>query len=136
MQSWMLPTLGAFLLWGFWAFIPKVTTQHIDSQSAIVYEVLGGLILGAIVLTSINFQLNSNPIGISLAMLTGLLGAGGAFCFLNAVSQGPVALVASLSALYPVISIFLANLILHETITLQQSIGIGLALLAVILVTA
>lgn len=136
MQNWLLPAIAALFLWGFWSFLPKLTTQYLDPQSAIVYEVIGGLALGAITLTSLNFRLTVHPIGIPLAMLTGLLGAAGAFFFLKAVSQGPVSLVATLSALYPAVTILLANLLLHESVTLRQGVGIGLALLAVILVAA
>ncbi|HEY9696161.1 MAG TPA: EamA family transporter [Trichocoleus sp.] len=136
MQNWVLPAIAALCLWGFWSFLPKLTTQYLDPQSAIVYEVIGGFILGIVTLASLNFRLAVHPIGIPLAMVTGILGAAGAFFFLKAVTQGPVSLVAALSALYPAVTILLANLLLHETITLRQGVGIGLALLSVILVAA
>lgn len=136
MRDWILPTLGAMILWGLWGFIPKITTGYIAPTSAIVYEVLGGLLLGAIVLFMLNFQLDTHPKGIALAITTGMLGFLGAFCFLTAVSKGPVTLVATISALYPVVSITLANFFLHETITLKQGVGIALAILSMILVAA
>ena len=55
---------------------------------------------------------------------------------ITAVSKGPVTLVATVSALYPVVSIALANFFLHETVTLRQGVGIALALLSMILVAA
>jgi len=136
MQGWILPTLGALVVWGFWGFIPKLTTTYLQPKSAIVYEVVGALILGIIVLVSSRFQRDVHPKGIAFAITTGMLGFLGAFCFLMAVSKGPVTLVATMSALYPVISILLAVFILHESVTLQQSVGIALAILAMILVTA
>jgi transporter family protein len=134
MRDWTLPTLGALILWGLWGFIPKITTKYIAPQSAIVYEVMGGILVAAIVLVLLNFRLDTHPKGIALAITTGMLGFVGALCFLTAVSQGPVTLVATLSALYPVVSIALANFVLHETITIRQGVGIALALLSVILV--
>jgi bacterial/archaeal transporter family protein len=68
--------------------------------------------------------------------MTGMLGFLGAFCFLNAVSTGPVTLVATLSALYPAISVLLAVFWLHEPVTLRQGIGIALAFAAMVLVAA
>lgn len=134
MKEWMLATLGAFIFWGLWGFIPKITTQYIESKSAIVYEVTGAILLAAIVLFSLNFQPDVHPKGIAFAILTGMLGFLWAFCFLNAVSQGPVTLVATLSALYPVLTIVLATLVLHETVTVRQGVGIALAILSMILV--
>ena len=136
MKEWLLPTLGTVVLWGLWGFFPKITTQYIDPQSAIVYEVLGGILLAAIALFVFNVQLNTNPTGIALAIATGTLGFTGAYLFLTAVSKGPVTLISTVSALYPVVSIFLATIFLHETVTLRQGVGIALAILAVILVAA
>lgn len=136
MNAWLLPTLGALLCWGLWGFIPKLTTQFLSPKSAIVYEVVGGMILGTVVLFSLHLRPEVHPKGIALAISTGMLGFLGAFCFLNAVMRGPVTLVATLSALYPVVSILLASLFLHETMTLRQGLGIALAIVAVILVAA
>jgi transporter family protein len=136
MKDWILPTFGAFVFWGLWAFIPKITTRYLEPKSAIIYEVVGGALLGTIVLYSLKFQPDFHPKGTVLAFTTGMLGFLGAFCFLNAVSKGPVALVATLSALYPIMSVVLAALILHEAVTLKQGLGIVLALLAMMLVAA
>lgn len=130
----MLPTLGAFMLWGLWGFLPKITTRYLEPKSAIVYEVIGSILLAAIALVSLQFRLDVHPTGIALAIATGMLGFLGAFFFLNAVSRGPVTLVATLSGLYPIVTIVLAMLVLHETVTVRQGVGIALALLSMILV--
>jgi transporter family protein len=121
-------------MWGFWGFIPKITTRYLEPRSAIVYEVMGAVALALIVLISLNFRVEVHPKGIALASLTGMLGFLGAFCFLNAVTRGPVTLVATISALYPVVSVILAVTFLHEPMSLQQTFGIALALVAMILV--
>lgn len=136
MKEWMLPTFGAFLFWGLWGFVPKITTQYIEPKSAIVYEVTGAILLAAIALISLNFQPDIHPKGIAFAILTGMLGFLGSFCFLNAVSKGPVTLIATLTSLYPVVTIVLATLVFHETVTVRQGIGIAIAVLSMILVAA
>lgn len=136
MQGWILPTFGALVLWGFWGFIPKLTTSYLSPKNAVVYEVLGGLLLAFIVLASSKFQLDFHPKGSVFAIVTGMLGLLGAFCFLLAVSKGPVTLVATVSALYPIVSILLAVFLLHESVSLRQWVGIAMAILAMILVTA
>ena len=136
MKEWILPTFGALMFWGLWGFIPKITTRYLEPKSAIIYEVVGGMLLAAIALFVLNVRPDIHPKGIALAITTGMLGFLGAFCFLVAVSKGPVTLVATLSALYPIISIVLAVLVLHETVTVRQCVGIALALLSMILVAA
>lgn len=134
MKEWIFPALGTFIFWGFWGFIPKLTTKYISPKSAIIYEVLGGSLVAIIVLYSLNFKPEMNPKGFALAITTGLFGFLGALCYLLAVSKGPVSLVVTLTALYPVLSILLAVIILNEPITLKQGVGILLALGAMLLI--
>lgn len=136
MREWMLPTIGSLILWGLWSFIPKLTTRYLEPSSAIVYEVLGGVLLVAIASLVFQPRLEVHPIGTALAISTGMLGFLGAFFFLTAVSKGPVTLVATISALYPLISVVLAVFLLHETLTLQQSIGVFLAIVSIALIAA
>jgi len=135
MKAWILPTLGTFVCWGLWSFLPKITTRYIDPKSAIVYEVIGGIFFSIVVLYFMGFRLETHPKGIALAASAGLLGFLGALCFLFAVTKGPVSLIAPLSALYPILSVALAVIFLHEAITVKQCIGIVFAILAVVLVT-
>jgi len=134
MKQWLLPTFGAFALWGLWSFIPKITIKYISPKSAMLFEVLGGIIVAIIVLISLNFKPDVHPKGVFLAIVTGILGFAGALCFLYAASKGPISLVAVLSALYPIIAIVLAMFFLNESITVKQGLGIVLGLGAMILV--
>lgn len=136
MKEWVLPTFGAFVVWGLWSFIPKITVRYISPKSAVVYEVLGGILVASVVLYSLNFRPDIHPKGVALGITTGLLGFLGALFFLFAVSHGPVSLIVTLTALYPVISILLAIVILHEPITLKQAVGVIFALTAIFLVAS
>ena len=133
MKEWLFPTFGVFVLWGLWSFIPKITTKYISPKSAILFEVLGGIIFAIIVLVSLQFKPDFHPKGALLAISTGILGFAGALCFLYAASKGPISLVAVLSALYPIIAIVLAMFFLNETITIKQGLGIVLGLGAMVL---
>ena len=134
MREWILPAIGTFIFWGVWGFIPKLTTKYIGSKSAVVYEVIGGILVAVILLYTLNFRPESHPRGIVLAMVTGVVGFLGSLTFMIAASKGQISLVVSLTALYPALSIFLAMVILNEPITLKQGMGIFLALIAMLLV--
>jgi bacterial/archaeal transporter family protein len=134
MRQWLFPTFGAFILWGLWSFIPKITTRYITPKSAILFEVLGGIVVAAAVLISMRFKPDIHPVGIALALTTGILGFSGALLFLYAVSKGPVSLVAVLSALYPVITVLLSIMILKEAISMKQWLGIALGLVSMLLI--
>lgn len=134
MKPWLPPTLGAFVLWGLWSFIPKITTRYITPKSAILFEVVGGIAVAAVVLISIKFRPDIHPVGVALALSTGILGFSGALLFLYAASKGPISLVTVLSALYPVITLLLSTTILKEAVSMKQWLGIALGLVSMILI--
>ena len=135
MMNWLTPALIAFVLWGVWAFLPKIATQYINPSSVIVFEVIGTLIVGLIALLSMDFKLQTQPQGILLAIIIGALGLGGSFAYVYAVSKGQVGIVSIVTALYPLLTILLAYFVLHEPITIKQGIGIGMALVAIFLLS-
>lgn len=134
MRHWLLPTFGAFILWGLWSFIPKITTRFLTPKSAVLFEVLGGMVVAVAVLASMRFKPDVHPLGVVLALTTGFLGFLGALFFLYAASRGPISLVAVLSALYPVITVLLSVILLKEVITMKQWLGIALGLVSMILI--
>lgn len=134
MKTWLLPTLAAILCWGGWAFLPKLSAQYISTRSAIVYQGLGGAILASLIFLNLSDAVEIHPQGTIIAVIAGMLNFLGVLFYIKAVSNGPVAIVSTLSALYPLVVIALALVVLHETLTLKQAIGIGLALVAIALI--
>jgi drug/metabolite transporter (DMT)-like permease len=70
-----------------------------------------------------------------LAVATGGLGGVGNILFLNATGHGELAVVAVITSLYPAITVVLARLFLSERWTGLQMIGLGVATLAVALIS-
>jgi drug/metabolite transporter (DMT)-like permease len=66
----------------------------------------------------------------------GVLGTTGLVSFLLATQQGLLTVVSVTAALYPAATVILAALFLHEKIGRLQSIGLGIATLAVVLVAS
>jgi transporter family protein len=136
MREWLLPSGLALLAWMGWGFLPKLAARHINAQSAMIYQVLGGLVIGLAVLINLNFKVDFNIPGMVYGLAIGLLGFFGALMYLVAASKGPLVLVAPLTSLYPIGVIVLGFLILGETVTTKQGIGIGLSMLAIYLISS
>ena len=135
MKAWLLPASMTMICWGIWGFIPKITTRYINPLSASVFEGLGSAIFAIIILFSLNFKPEVHPKGISLAFITGLLGMLGALFYLFAMPKGKVSVIATMTALNPIITIALAYFILKEPITLKEGIGMVFAFIAIVLFT-
>lgn len=134
MRDWILPAMGTFLFWGLWGFFPKITIRYIGPLSAIVFEALVGVPVALVVLATLRFRPEIHPKGVLLASFTGVLGILGALSFLFAVRKGQVSLVTAFTAVYPALTILLAMLLLGERLGIRQWFGVGLALIAMLLV--
>ncbi|MCF8038958.1 MAG: EamA family transporter [Desulfohalobiaceae bacterium] len=135
MYLWILNALIILVLWGLWAFLPKLATQYIDPKSALLFQCLGSLLLGILMLFMLNFKPQFHPKGFMYGTLTGIFGFGGMLFYLYAVSKGKVSTLSTITALYPALVIVLAFLILKEPISLKNAIGFVFALLAIVLLT-
>jgi len=134
METWLIYALLALITWGFWGFFPKIASNYLDAKSILVWEVIGAIAIGIIVLISMKAKPVYNTKGFIFSILTGIAGTLGMLFFLTSIgNQGKISIVVVMTALYPAISLGLAFFILHEPITLKQWIGIFLAFIAMAL---
>ena len=70
-----------------------------------------------------------------LVVLVGVVDVIGNVAFLTAARTGDLSIAAVLSALYPVVTVILAGVLLRERVTLSHAAGIALAFVAVVLIT-
>ena len=135
MRGWLLNSLLAFLCFGLWGFFPKIAVKYISPRSALIYEVMGGVVVAALTWFGMSKGIEHDVRGVAPAFITGVVGYLGMFFFLHAVDLGKVSVVASLTAVYPVLTILLAAMILREQMTSVQYVGIGMALAGLILLS-
>lgn len=135
MNSWLFPAVGAMLCFGLWGFFPKLAVLYLDPRSALVYQSMGGLLVGLLVLASLKFAPAFHAKGVLFAVLTGIAGVGGTLCFMAAAARGRISLVVSITALYPLITIVLAAVFLKEPLTIKHLAGMACAVAAILLLS-
>lgn len=135
-MNWFFLTLGAMFFWGFWGFLAKLATTLMRDMDAMVYEILGSVLVTGVAVFFIRFQPKGPPNGIVYAMLSGASAAMATFFFFAAITRGRSAVVVSMTALYPLVTLVLSLLFLHEAVTAKQLIGVGLALGAIVLLSS
>jgi len=133
MGYWFIFGLFALILWGVWGFLPKLATRYIEPRSVLVFQTIGSILVTIVILATIDFKPELHTKGVTLAIVTGIIGTLGTASFLYSIAKGKASIVVTMTALYPIITIILSLLILKESITIKQGIAIILALTAMAL---
>jgi bacterial/archaeal transporter family protein len=131
--AWFWFTSIAILAWGITGLFQKLSTNHISAESTLILLTAGLLLLEPLVYPGSALLLYSRW-NLLWGLLSGLMNALGAWALFAAMKLGGKASVVSpLTALYPLVLVLLAPLILRESITLLQVAGIICSLLAGVL---
>ena len=135
MVTWFFPVMAVIILYGLMTFLPKLALQSIDPVSAMIYEVLGGMVVGLALLCWVGFKPEFSWSGSIISFIVGLCGFGGTLAFFIALTKGPVSLITPLTSFYPLFAVLLAVIFLKETLSIENIIGIALAVISVFLIS-
>jgi transporter family protein len=131
---WFWYSVLCILSWGGWALLSKLGSREIPPDTMQFLFTVGAVPVGLAVLAGRRFKLEKSPKGISYAVLNGVLsGIGGLTLFAAYHTNGNTALITSASALYPMVTVILAVLILRERIRPIQMVGLGFAAVAIVI---
>jgi len=135
MANWLPAAFIALFSFGLWGLFTKLAVIYIDSKSALIYQTAGVVIIGIITLSMTNFKPAIDAKGLVYALLTGITYGVGCLFYFVAASRGKIITVVTLTALYPLITIMLSFLLLKETITIKQVMGIIFAMISILLMS-
>jgi transporter family protein len=131
--NWIAYLLLTIVSWGIWMFVPKIALQTISIESALIWEIWGGLLLGLVLFGFVH--LDFHVVGTACALVAGFCSYLGVYCYMKVLQQNPVGLTASIAGLYPVVAVVLGALILRESASLRRIVGIILAMIAIYLMS-
>lgn len=136
LPPWFWFGLVVLLSWGIVGLLQKLSTNYLSADWALVWLAVGFILLEPWLYPGkALFRYSGHAMG--WALLAGVFNALGAWALLAAMKfGGKASIVAPFTALYPVVVVFLAPLVLHESITPLQGVGIACALIAVVLLSA
>jgi len=123
------------IFWGFMGLFIKLAYQHTNWPQ--IYIITNAIVFAA----SLPVYISQKPTitigsqGFNYALIAGIVSVIGTIAFYSALQEGKAIIVIPLTSLYPVITVVLSYLILHEQITLTKGLGIILALVAIVLVS-
>ena len=128
--------LGAALAFGCFVFFLGRAASEGSSLSALVGARIGSLTLLIAWAVAARASIRVGPRAALAVVLVGLGDLAANALFALASQHGLLAVVAVLGSLFPVVTVLLAHLFLHERITGVQRLGVAVALAGVAIVSA
>jgi transporter family protein len=130
--NWFFYALVSLSFYGLWGLFSKLATNYLGSKTVLIYDLIGAVLVGLVFLATNGWEWRGDMRGVIFAMLTGAVGTIATLCYFIAVSKGSSSIVLPLTSMYPAVTVILAFFILKEPLTLRHTVGIFLAILAII----
>jgi len=135
--AWLVYAMLTVVFWGAWGAVSKVVSDEISPYLNQVLFTVGLIPLVAIVFRSPRLRSGTNlRRGMAYAFVTGILGGTGNIAFYQSLTAGGQAsVVVPLTGMSPLVTVLAALVILRERLTRWQVLGVGLALVAIFLLS-
>ena len=128
--------MAAIGLWGLYGIAFKLASDRLSTVAGQLLST-AGLLLPALFLIGSVVRERRSTGGLLIGFISGICGALGNFALLAALGAGgQAAIVFPLTALYPLVTVIIAVLFMRERAHRVQVIGIVLAIVAVLLLSA
>ena len=132
--KWFWYSTLCVLCWGAWVLCSKLGTNQISASAMQFLFAFGFIPVALLVLVLKPVKFEKSVKGISYSLGNGILaGIGGLALFAAYRSGGNTSVITAATALYPLITVILAILVLRERLTWLQVVGLGFAVVAIII---
>ena len=134
--SWILFAAVALVFWGVSGVTQKLATNRISSELSFLWFAYAMMAISLVLMATATLNWHVQGRIFWLAVAGGTLNGLGALTSFKALeSGGKASVVIALIALFPLVTVALAVVFLHEKLTLVQGAGIALAIIAAILLS-
>jgi drug/metabolite transporter (DMT)-like permease len=135
--TWLVWSLAAIFCWGGWLLCSRLGVREIPAPQMQVLFTLGNLPVALALLIAGRFRVDRDGRGVLCGIGNGLLATVGSIAFYAAyASGGNTSIVSLTTALYPLVTVPLAVLLLRERLSLVQGIGLLCAAAAIAVFSA
>ena len=129
---WFLWALLAVVCWGLWAITSKLIGGSLTAAQSQALSTLGILPVIAVLAKFVKGSRGKGARGWGTALAAGVVVCVGNVAYYHALTMGgKAATVVSITALYPLITVLLAIVLLREQLNWVQVLGIALSLVSI-----
>ena len=124
--------MGTMIAWGFWIVFGDVASNTIDPKMAAFLSYLTATVVTGIFLVATDGSLAVTGRGLLYSGIAGVAAAVGVVSTFIGVSVGSTAIVSTIGGMYFVTAAVISIAALGEPLSIRKAVGIGLAVVAMI----
>jgi len=132
--NWLVLSIITIITWGFVGFFLKLASNYSHWTEIYIVSNVALFVVSLLIYISQKPNISVGSPDFNYAMIGGIMMSISAITFYIAIQVGKAIIVIPLTSLYPVVTIILSYLVLHEEISLTKGFGITLAVAALVLV--
>jgi len=132
---WLGYALLCIFWWGLWGFLSKVGSAAASPLQMQILFTLGMLPVAAGMLFGMRGKVDRDRIGVSYGLLCGIVTGLGTLGYFAALRLQDASVVTPITGVFPVLTVFLAFIVLRERLNRVQIGGMLLALASIIILS-
>jgi uncharacterized membrane protein len=126
--------VGTMLAWGFWITFGNVASNSIDPEMAAFVSYLTATVVTGVYLVFSDASIVVTNRGLLYSAIAGVAAALGVLSTFIGVTVGSTAVVSTIGGMYFVTAAVISVAALGEPLSIQKAAGIGLALVAIVVI--
>ena len=136
LPGWLWFAAIALVFWGITGVTQKLATNKISSELSFIWFAYAMIAISVVLTLFVAIHWHVRPLVFWAAVAGGTLNGLGALTSFTALeSGGKASVVISVISLYPLVTVALAVAFLHERLTVAQGVGVGIAIVAAVLLS-
>jgi transporter family protein len=133
--AWLWYALLGVFWWGLWGFLSKIGSVEATPMQMQILFTLGMIPVAMATLLRMRGRLDHDRPGATYGILCGIATGLGTLGYYAALRQQSASVVTPVTGLFPVLTVVLAYLLLHERLNRVQMGGMLLALASIVILS-
>ncbi|KAA9395931.1 EamA family transporter [Haloarcula sp. CBA1130] len=134
MNAAVLFGLGTMIAWGFWIALGNIASSTMDPETAAFVSYATATVATGIYVVASDASFVVTNRGLVFAGAAGVAAAVGVVSTFVGVTVGPTSIVSTIGGMYFITAAVIGVIAFGESMTLTKAAGIGLALIAIVII--
>jgi bacterial/archaeal transporter family protein len=132
---WLLHALLCILSWGVWGGLAKLGADQMTPIQMQVLFTIGMFPVVLAALIQLRWKVEADRLGVAYGIMNGVFTGLGLLAYYAAMAKGKASIVGPVTALFPLLTVVLALILLKERMNKIQTAGVFVALVSIFILS-